>query len=256
MWRIWETQKSVKLLLNNNCDYQEFFNLILALSSISPNAYSLTDPAVAIQMNGGNASLTWNSTPIGAVDVEHSPDLSEWASISSYNANGLFCHSIGSSAKGFYRLKPKPFDSSGIMVTTLAGIGRAVDGIRSGASFSLPFGVATDSLGNVFVADSVNAKIRKINPEGVVTTIAGSGFAQGPTEDGPAKSASFRQPEGIAVDSSGTVYVADTWDHKIRKITPDGMVSTLAGSGVEGDQDGLGNQASGVPALGDGAAMF
>jgi sugar lactone lactonase YvrE len=222
---------------------KNLFHLILALTSICPHAYSLTHTAVGIQLNGGNASLTWNSTAIGVVDVEHSPDLSEWASISSYNANGLFRHSIGASAKGFYRLKPKLFDSSGIMVTTLAGIGRAVDGIGSGASFSSPYGVATDSLGNVFVADSWNAKIRKITPEGVVTTHAGAGFALGPTVDGPASAATFRQPEGIAVDASGTVYVADTWDNKIRKITPDGMVSTLAGSDGIGDRDGLGIQA-------------
>ena len=142
---------------------------------------------------------------------------------------------------------------SGFLVTTVAGMGRAIDGIGTAATFSSPYGVATDSLGNVFVADSENAKIRKISPIGVVTTHAGSGYpldptkdpidGPGSTKDGPASVATFRQPEGIAVDAFGTVYVADTWDHKIRKITPDGMVSTLAGSGVEGDQNGLGNQA-------------
>jgi DNA-binding beta-propeller fold protein YncE len=92
----------------------------------------------------------------------------------------------------------------------------------------------------VYVADSSNNKIRKITPAGVVTTLAGSG-RQG-SRDGNA--ASFRSPSGLAVDSSGDVYVVDANNHKIRKITPAGVVTTFAGSGVSGSEDGTGTAAS------------
>jgi len=107
--------------------------------------------------------------------------------------------------------------------------------------FYYPFGVAVDSSGNFYVADAGNHKIHKITPSGLVSTLAGSGVA-GDT-DGQGTSAQFNQPTGVAVDSSGNVYVADAGNHKIRKITPSGLVSTLAGSGVGGYTDGQGTAA-------------
>jgi sugar lactone lactonase YvrE len=135
--------------------------------------------------------------------------------------------------------------SNRIRVSTVAGVGRAVDGKGTAATFHSPYGVAADSAGNVYVADSWNSRIRKISPNGTVTTYAGAaGFAIPSTKDGPAKRATFRQPEGIAVDRKGNVYVADTWDNKIRKISKNRTVTTLAGTGAKGAQDGEGNQAT------------
>ncbi len=130
------------------------------------------------------------------------------------------------------------------VVSTLAGTGftGSTDGSGGSATFYNPTGVAVDSNGYVYVADTANNKIRKISPEGVVSTLAGS-ESQGST-DGPGGSATFNEPSGVAVDSNGNVYVADTANNKIRKITPDGVVSTLAGSGSQGSTDGSGGSAT------------
>ena len=116
-------------------------------------------------------------------------------------------------------------------VTTLAGttgVSGSTDATGPAASFSFPHGVATDIVGNVYVADSGNNTIRKITPAGVVTTLAGTAGASGSTDaTGPA--ASFNFPLGVATDSAGNVYVADTFNQTIRKITPPGAVSTIVG---------------------------
>jgi sugar lactone lactonase YvrE len=105
-------------------------------------------------------------------------------------------------------------------VTTLAGNGAIgnLDGSGRAAGFSYPSGVAVDKAGNVYVADRHNSLIRLITPEGVVTTLAGSGSAG--SGDGVGSSASFNGPQNLALDAAGNVYVADTGNHSIRKIVP------------------------------------
>jgi len=115
-------------------------------------------------------------------------------------------------------------------ITTLAGtaLGSA-DGTGTMARFSYPQNLATDSAGNVFVADTYNSTIRKITPAGVVTTIAGTPKLIGST-DGTGSAALFYYPSSVAVDSSDNVYVADTGNNTIRKITSSGVVTTFAGT--------------------------
>src|SRR5258706_184996 len=102
-----------------------------------------------------------------------------------------------------------------------------VDGTGNGARFSFRFRIATDSAGNVYVADMVYQKIRKITPAGVVTTLAGSG-ALG-SADGTGAAATFNNPTGVAIDGVGTIYVADSSNQTIRRVTSAGVVTTLAG---------------------------
>ena len=130
------------------------------------------------------------------------------------------------------------------VVSTLAGNGSfgSADGNGVTASFSFPFGIAVDGSGNVYVTDNGNHKIRKITPAGVVSTLAGSGSAS--STDGTGVSASFNAPSGISVDGNGNLYVTDFSTNKIRKVTPAGVVSTLAGSGSVGSVDGTGVSAS------------
>jgi sugar lactone lactonase YvrE len=131
------------------------------------------------------------------------------------------------------------------VVTTMAGSPGergASDGLGSSARFDLPLGIAVDSAGHVYVADTFNNTVRKITPEGLVTTVAGVARASG-FVDGPAASARFHWPHGIVLDPEGNAYVTERGNNRIRRISADGMVTTIAG-GEWGDyRDGRGTEA-------------
>jgi ABC-type branched-subunit amino acid transport system substrate-binding protein/sugar lactone lactonase YvrE len=137
------------------------------------------------------------------------------------------------------------------MVSTLAGTGVAgyADGPATTAQFSLPKGLAVDAAGSLYVADAYNHRIRVIHPdgpalsgnEGTVSTLAGTGEAG--YRDGPAAQAQFNRPMDVILSASGVIYVADSGNNRVRAISPDGLVSTLAGSGERGYQDGPPDQA-------------
>lgn len=130
------------------------------------------------------------------------------------------------------------------VVTTYAGLATvgAIDGNVSVAQFNGPTGVGVDALGNVFVADYNNHKIRKITTLGEVSTVAGTGIAG--AANGSSATASFNHPAIVAVDVNNTLFITDEGNNKIRKISAAGEVSTLAGTGTVGVNDGVADAAT------------
>lgn len=134
-------------------------------------------------------------------------------------------------------------------VTTLAGaagVPGSADGRGAAAQFNFPSGVAVNSLGQVFVADTGDGTVRKITPAGFVSTLAGAAgvYPTGSSVDGVGSAARFHYPHAVAVDNAGNVFVTDSQDNLVRKITAGGAVSTFAGSGAAQTIDGVGRVAA------------
>ncbi len=139
-----------------------------------------------------------------------------------------------------------PVPAQPLLITTVAGYAGkgSADGTGGSALFFNPQGVAVDGAGNVYVADSANNTIRKLTPSGVSSTLAGTAGVSG-SADATGASASFNQPSGIALDGATNIYVSDYGNSTIRKITPSGQVTTIAGTaGVTGSVNATGISAS------------
>lgn len=126
-----------------------------------------------------------------------------------------------------------------VVVNSSGGFGFAGDGGPAAAAFLSPEGLAVDKDNNLFIADYYNGRIRKVTPTGTIVTVAGGGTADNTGADGaPALSTRLRNPSGVAVDSAGNVFVFELLNNRIRKITPDGVIRTIAGNagaGFSGD---------------------
>jgi sugar lactone lactonase YvrE len=130
----------------------------------------------------------------------------------------------------------------GFDVAVLAGSSPGYAEGRGGtAQFDEPSGMAADAFGNLYVADAANHRIRRITANGVTSVVAGTGVAG--FANGLASEAQFNRPTGIAIDGDGALYVADSLNHRIRKITTDGQVATLSGLGIAGFTEGDGSAA-------------
>jgi trimeric autotransporter adhesin len=139
------------------------------------------------------------------------------------------------------------FAQSGWVINTVAGNGiqgySGDGGPATSAKLAAPTGVAIDSAGNLFIADFDNSRIRKITPDGVISTVAGNGTLGYSGDGSQATSAKLDTPEGVAVDSAGNLFIADTYNNRIRMVTPGGVINTVAGNGTLG-YSGDGGQAT------------
>lgn len=222
--------------------------------SAAPYTYTVGGHLVGLA-NAASITLTNNGTDTLTLSANgaftFAGKLSDITGAASYNVAissqpaGQTC-AVVNGAGGFTNGDVRTVTVNCATVSTFAGqtTSGMLNGTGTAAQFNSPEGVAVDSLGNVYVADTLNFVIRKITPAGVVSTFAGGGGggAAGLT-NGTGTAAQFNSPQGVATDSSNNVYVADTFNCAIRKITPTAVVSTLAGTGVCGYLDGSGTTA-------------
>ena len=159
-----------------------------------------------------NASL--NGPSGGAVDASDNLFIVDWGNnrIRKVDTNGIITTMAGNSSGGY------------------SGDG----GVATNASLNQPFGAAVDASGNLFIADMGNNVIRKVNPNGIITTVAGNGSGGYSGDGGAATNASLNQPFGAAVDASGKLFIADTVNSVIREVNPNGTITTVAGNGSGG----------------------
>ncbi len=150
--------------------------------------------------------------------------------------NGVFVDGLGNiyiADQGNHRIRK--VDTSGI-ISTVAGNGLASfsgdGGPATSARLNNPFGVFVDGLGNIYIADLDNHRIRKVDTSGNISTVAGNGTATFSGDGGPATSASLNDPHDVFVDGLGNIYIADRGNHRIRKVDTSGIISTVAGNGL------------------------
>jgi TonB family protein len=146
-----------------------------------------------------------------------------------FDSAGNFYISEGNSAR------VRKVTSAGA-VTFVAGNGipgfSGDNGPATSAQLRNPFDIAVDASGNLYIADSGNSRIRKVSADGVISTVAGSGTPGFSGDGGPATGAQLNNPRGIVFDKAGNLYIADTGSNRIRKVTPAGVISTIAGTGI------------------------
>lgn len=202
------------------------------ISGTPTGIWAATDYTVTAYNNSGSSSTVVSIAVVGAT----SPPNILYTTPQKYAINTaispLAPNNSGGGVSGNYNA-----------VSTLAGNltqGRN-DGAGTAASFNQPSSMVTDAAGNLYVADYFNHLIRKITPSGTVSTFAGNGTQS--TVDGTGVSASLAGPLGVAIDSHGNILVAEYTGHTIRKITPAGVVTTIAGSGTAGFANGVGTNA-------------
>ncbi|HVU32134.1 MAG TPA: immunoglobulin domain-containing protein [Opitutaceae bacterium] len=230
---------SGNLIVADTCN--NVFRKVTATGAVSLFVGSALDPSTN-PINVGNTDGT------GGAAKFHIGDYAPYGSYGAPIYTTIGSSTLGIDSSGNVYLADTMNDTirkitpAGV-VTTIAGspgTQGSRDAVGTNATFNVPGGVTADSAGNVYVADSGNNTVRKIAPDGTVSTIAGTAGTFGGT-DGTGAAARFTNPTGIAIDASGNLYVTDTGNHTVRKITPAGVVTTLAGSaGNKGTVDGSG----------------
>ncbi len=180
------------------------------------------------------------TSSLAALNIVYPPAISNQPSNQISLSGGSVAFSIGVTGTGpfTYQWLLNGTNLPDGIISTVAGDGTegytGDGGAATNASLSIPSAVAVDAAGNLFIADSVNQCVRRVDANGVITTVAGNGSGGYSGDGGAATNASLYFPTGVAVDAGGDLYIADTDNSRIRKVTPDGLIATVAGNGNGG----------------------
>jgi sugar lactone lactonase YvrE len=215
----------------------------LYIADTSNNRIRKVTPGGTITTVAGNGTPGYNGDNIAATSAE----LNQPSGVAVDGAGNLYIADLINN-------RIRKVTPAGT-ITTVAGNGTPGyngDNIAAtGAKLNVPSGVVVDGVGNLYIADYLNNRIRKVTPGGTITTVAGDGYNAGGAggigggysgDGGPATSAELNVPYGVAVDGVGNLYIADTLNQLIRKVTPDGTITTVAGggNGCPGETDSIG----------------
>ncbi len=206
-------------------------------TKFNPTAWALFMRAASYTSMECGQNMLWTSAGNGTTSYG-GPDGRASVSVGLSNPWGLAVDSqdrVYVADMGLHAVRRIDTDGT---VTTVAGTGTAGfsgdGGIATAARLSSPARLAFDGAGNLFIADSANNRIRKVTPAGIITTVAGNGIAGNTGDGGQATSARLRTPYDMTLAPDGTMYIADRGNHKIRRVTPAGIISTFAGTGSGG----------------------
>lgn len=211
------------------------------ISGTPTGSFPPTDYTVTVFGLTGTGSTTIRVTvnPAPTPPNANAPNISYTPATRSYTVNTAITTAVPNNSGGAV-----PAGSYG-QVTTFAGtsVFGSANGTGTAASFNGPAGMTLDVDGNIILAENAGTVIRKITPDAVVSTVAG--IPVGGSTDGPAKGgARFLFPDAVVTDAANNIYVADRGNSVIRKITPDGMVTTISGDGYQYEHDGMGTTAA------------
>lgn len=214
----------------------------LAIVTVTPGNVLPNTPSITITGRGFAGLPANNDVRIGAIaaTVATASPGQLVVNVPSTLTTGTYDVKVTANGKTSTKANAIKYDNTVVTSFTGSGTSGTADGAGDQAQFTLPVGITKDVNNNLYVADM--HRIRKITPDGQVTTYAGSGLRG--TDNGASDIARFNMPSSVAADQAGNLYVADQFNHQIRKISTTGNVITIAGSTTPGSANGIGTNAS------------
>ena len=239
------TPTSIDIDTNNNLYVTDFYNQRIRKIATDGTVTTIAGNGTGAFANGTGTSTQFNYPYSLTIDKDNNIYVADSANhrirkITTDTNVTTFSGGLNNNATQYSYITPplglSVYNVGGYLSSSTSGF---KDGVATVATFNNPQGIVIDSNNNLFVADTYNHRIRKIASDGSVTHFAGSGIANFSDNSNPL-TAQFNYPIGIAISSNGTIYVADTYNHRIRQITSAGIVTTIAGNGLPGLLDGTG----------------